>query len=119
MSLGHLATTTSTRMSRRRTTVLTPPSLEPDKTCRSRACCSKQRGTRRAKAPKDHHTRATAIANEEKRRLERTPTKSNEIRRRQSSTRPPVMLEAPPRRGIYGEGLIPSLVESPPPRLSE
>jgi hypothetical protein len=68
MSLDHLATTTDTRASRRRAAVLTPPSPETGKACRSRACYSRQMGSRRAKAPKDQRTRAVTIANDDNRR---------------------------------------------------
>mgnify|MGYP000852564673 CR=1 FL=1 len=44
--VDHLATTTSTEASRRRAAVIAPPSPEPGTTC-----CSRQSGSRRAKAP--------------------------------------------------------------------
>lgn len=44
--VDHLATTTSTEASRRRAAIVAPPSPEPGTTC-----CSRQSGSRRAKAP--------------------------------------------------------------------
>ena len=64
-SVDHLATTTSTGTSRRRAIVIAPPSLEPGK-----PCCSRQSGSRRAKAPQDQRTRRATVADEEKRRSE-------------------------------------------------
>jgi hypothetical protein len=51
MYLDHLATTTNISTSWRRAAVLAPPSLEPDKTYRSRSCCNRQTRSHRAKAP--------------------------------------------------------------------
>jgi hypothetical protein len=48
-SLDHIATTTNSSTSRKRAAILAPPSPEPGKACRSRAYCSRQTGSRRAK----------------------------------------------------------------------
>ena len=56
--MDHLATTTYTSASRRRASVLAPPSPEPGKTCRYRACCSGHTGSRPAKFLKDQPTSA-------------------------------------------------------------
>jgi hypothetical protein len=104
--IGPLATTTNTSASRRRAVILAPPSPEPGKICRSRACCSRQMGSCRAKAPKDHRTRAATTANDDNHRSKesdlkphnqtRKTTGSRENRRTHNSTCPPSVLDAPP-----------------------
>jgi hypothetical protein len=108
-SLDHLATTTNISVSWRRAAVLAPPSTEPGKACHSRACCSRQTGSHRAKAPKDQRTRAANIINNDNHRLEETdlkphqwlpkPNKSEKIHRTHESMRPPLAQGAPPERG--------------------
>jgi hypothetical protein len=71
--MGHRATTTNTSASRRRAAVLAPPLLKLGKACRSRSCCSRQVGNRRAKAPKDQRTRAATIVNDDNSRLKEKP----------------------------------------------
>jgi hypothetical protein len=78
MLLDHQATTTDTSTSRRRTAVLTSPSPELGKAYRSRAYCSRQTGSRRAKAPKDQRTRAATIANDDNCRSEETDLKPHQ-----------------------------------------
>ena len=115
--MDHLATTTSTGASRRRAAIIAPPSLEPGK-----PCCGRQSESRRAKAQEDQRTRTTIAADEEKSRIEgsnlktqehiltkarsmwihrrQTSTKSRDIRQRHISTCPPMVLDAPPERGL-------------------
>ena len=116
-SVDHLATTTSTEASRRRAAVIAPPSTEPGK-----HCCSRQSGSRRAKAPWNQRTRTATAADEECRskgsnlkthERRRTTNRSEQIhqrqiRRRHTSTRPPMMLHTSPERGLDGETFIPS-----------
>src|SRR4051812_30783637 len=104
--MDHLAKTANNRTSRRRAVVLAPPSPEPSKACRSRACCNRQMGSRRAKVPKNQRTKAATIANDDISRLEESDmkltqkmTRSQEISRTHDSTRPPSALGAPPERG--------------------
>jgi hypothetical protein len=63
-------------------------------------------GSRRAKAPKDQHTRVASITNEEKRRSDRRWTKSSDIHQRSTSTHPPTMLDASPEWRLDGEDFI-------------
>jgi hypothetical protein len=107
-SLDHLATITSTRTSRRRATVLAPPSLELGKTCRGRACCNRCTGSRRAKAPRTIAREQQPSPMKRLHRLEGTLSKSSEIQYRHTSTCLPATLEASSRRGIDGADLIPS-----------
>jgi hypothetical protein len=136
-SIDHKAATTSTRASRKRVTVISPPLSEPGK-----YCCTRQSGSCRANAPYDLHTRTATAVDEEKRRSEgsnmqiskrrrtktgswrthrrqtptrswrthrrQTPTESHEIRQRHTSTRPLMTLEASPRLWLGGKNLIPS-----------
>ena len=100
--MDHLATTTSSEAS-----VLTPPSVKPGKACRSRACCSRQMGSRRAKAPKDQHMRAGIIVNDDNHRSEETGMKPHQRRRKTMGSReirrthdPPSVLDAHPELDV-------------------
>ena len=109
--------TTSTEARRRRAAVIAAPSPEL-----SKRCCSRQSGSRRAKAPKNQCTRTATAADEECRskgsnlkthERRRTTNRSEQIhqrqiRRRHTSTRPPMMLDASPERGLGTETFIPS-----------
>jgi hypothetical protein len=100
--------TTEISASRSRAAILTPPSPEPDKACRSRACYSRQTESRHAKAPKDQHTKAAIIANDDNHRSKETdlkphqqtrkPIRSCKIRREHDSTPPPLPRDAPPEQ---------------------
>jgi hypothetical protein len=79
--------TTNTSTSRRRAAVLAPPSPEPGKACRSRACYSRQMGSHRGKAPKDQRTRATIIADDENHRSEETGHKPHKRSRKPTKSR--------------------------------
>ena len=95
--------TANTKASRKHVAVLTPPSPEPGKSCRSIVCYGRHTESCRDKASRDEHTRKVTIVNDNNRKSEELDlqphrqilkwTGSQEIRQTHASTWPLLALE--------------------------